>query len=441
MNRPRQATGEQTGHASWQTVRGVLLVACLLASACCKTPDPVVVVVEKPAAPPFDPAKAFPRADAPRTPVSRQPEPLAIQARQAAIRRDADAIAAECRRAAGGDWDRWERDTAVYRAALKARIDPLKTIDQQRSVYYEAQNEPLEARDDFPLYEVGPRAGLQFLYQPDTLDAFRKDPPIVTAHRWLRHRGIDLIFVPVPRMTEVYIEHFLDTCPADGIIAPHVRRMIYELLNEGVEVVDGLPLFRSLRDADPEYLYNTADSHWAPRAMRIMAKEVADRIVRYKFGASARYALPIVTTAPDRFSIQGFTGPEHVDTATDQYGWAALTEQQQARARPAQTSSFSRVTMPNGQEVPADRESPVILMGNSFAQHFREQLVKEMNLLVSDHWRPASNTDMFTDFLRDPEALKHCKVVVWVASVRHLQDFKPLPDRIQSSPEVKERPK
>jgi hypothetical protein len=399
-----------------------------LTSACGKPAEPVIVVVEKPAAPAFDPATAFPRADVRRPAVSRKPEPRAVAARAAVIRRDAEAIEAECRQAAGGDWERWQRDTAAYRAALKGKIDALKVFDPPRAVYVDVNSEPLEGRDNFPLFEVGPHVLLRHLHQPEVLDAFRKDRPVVAIHRWLSARGIDLMFVPVPKMFEVYVEHFIDPCPPDGIIAPHVRRALHELLAEDVEVVDGFPLYRALRDSDPEYLYNTADPHWGPRGMRVMAKEIADRIARYQFGASARYGLPVVRSTPDRFTINGRnTDAEHADAASDQAGWPTLSEQQQARARAVQSSCIGHVTTLDGKELPDDLKSPVLVVGNSFVQHFREQLARELNLFVHSHWRHGSTTEMMTDFLSEPDLIANCKVIVWVVSDWHLQKFKPLP--------------
>ena len=210
MHLPVHSGSGHGGYAPLRSRFAALLAACLLAPACSKPPDPIIVLVEKPAAPAFDPAKAFPLSDAPRPPVSRQPEPPAVKARAAAIRRDAEAIEAECRQAAGGDWERWQRDTASYRAALKSKIDALKFFDPPRATYDEANSEPLEGKDGFPLFEVGPRAFLQFLYRPETLDTFRKDRSVAVVHRWLQAHGVDLIFVPAPKMTEVYVEHFLD---------------------------------------------------------------------------------------------------------------------------------------------------------------------------------------------------------------------------------------
>jgi hypothetical protein len=356
----------------------------------------------------------------------RQPEPRAVAARTAAIRGDAAAIEAECQNAAGGDWDKWQKDTARYRDSLKAKINALK--DAPRTAFTpspESRYQPLAPRDDFPLFEMGSREHLNYLYDPATLDEFRRDRSVVAAARWLRRQGVDLIFVPVPKMTEVYVEHFLEPCPADGIIAPHVRHTLLELLRDDVEVVDGFRLFRALRGTDAEYLYNTADTHWAPRAMRITAKEVADRIARYNFGARARYALPAVRATP------GSYGAEDDHNAIGfMLAWNALNPEQQKRARPAQPVSQTEVKMPNGKKLPNDPASPVVVIGHSYVWCFGEQLVKELNLLTNSRSTIHQTTEAFGDFLREPEALARCRVVVWITTEQHLTKFKPMPKPI-----------
>jgi hypothetical protein len=362
---------------------------------------------------------------APRVPADpRRPEPRAVAARAAAIRRDAAAIEAECQKAAGGDWDKWQRDTAPYRDSLKAKISALKE-NLPASNSPETRYQPLAPHDDFPLFEVGSRGHLNYLYDPATLDDFRRDRPVVAAHRWLKRRGIDLILLTVPKMTEVYMEHFLDPCPPDGIIAPHVRRTLLELLHDDVEVIDGFSLFRPQRDTDADYLYNTADTHWAPRSMRVMAKEVADRIGRYRFGARARYAVPIVRAAPGRYGAD--------DTPTGMgflFAWDALTADQQRRARPFQVRTQTEVKMPDGTKPPDDRTSPVLVIGHSYVWCFKEQLVKEMNLLTYSWSSPHQTTEVFGEFLREPELLDHTRVVVWVTTSQNMTAFRPLPKAV-----------
>jgi hypothetical protein len=375
----------------------------------------------------YDTSKGFPRLNRvdPRDP--REPEPQAVAARAAAIRRDTAAIEAQCQAAAGGDWDKWQRDTETYRAALKAHVGELHAFPERIADFTECQHEPLAGRDNFPLFEVGAHAYLPYLYDPAVLEPFRKARAVVAVHRWLKQQGIDLIFVPVPKMTETYIEHFLDPCPPDGIIAPHMRRLVLEMLKEDVEVVDGFSLFRSVRDTDNEYLFNAGTAHWAPRGTRVMAKEIADRIVRYKFGARARYGLTICKTSPGPFVWR-----EHIGGIGD-VGYMAMTDEQRALASAAQTTIETHVTMLDGRTPPNNPESPVVLVANCWGDPFWDQLVKELNLQISSYIRPSQTGEAFNDFLRDPTRLKHSRVVVWLIDDFHLTEFKMLPPPIQKT--------
>ena len=110
--------------------------------------------------------------------------------------------------------------------------------------------------------------------------------------RWLEQKGIDLLFVPVRKMTEVYPESFTEHCPPDRIIAPQVRRIMLELLEEDVEVVDLLGPLLNECDSDAEPLYLPADPHWGPRAYGIAARLIADRLARHDFVARAKASPP-----------------------------------------------------------------------------------------------------------------------------------------------------
>jgi hypothetical protein len=376
----------------------------------------------------YDPYRVPRLAPAGGSPLTADParqNPGAARARAEAIRRSADAIRGECAHAARGDWQNWQRDTERYRAQLFARIVAL--TDAAHAELPRSGDEVLEGSGGFPLFEIYSRQYLNYLYEPGTLDLFRCERPVVAADRWLRGQGIDLIFVPVPKMTEVYVEHFVDPCPADGIIAPHVRQTLLELLEADVEVVDGWRLFRPLREDGTEYLYNTADPHWAPRAMRIMAKEIADRIGRYTFAARARFAAPIVQTSP---------GPYHFtdNTATfDGYGKEFLRPEQYARAKKAQTTTLSEVRLLNGQVPPDDPASPVMVIGNSYVPKFREQLIKELNLLTCTRAADHQSTQCFADFVRQPELLEHCRVIVWITTDQQMTQFYPLPPPVAAA--------
>jgi hypothetical protein len=358
----------------------------------------------------------------------RQPEARAVEARTAVIHRDAAEIQAECQRAAGGDWEKWERDTAPYRASLKKKIDATKDVPGATAPFPECQQEPLEGINGFPLFEPGPREHLNYLYNAAKLDEFRHDRPVVAAERWLRKQGIDLIFVPVPKMTEVYIDHFIDPSPADGVIAPHIRKTLLDLLQEDVEVVDGLTLFRDVRDTDTEYLYNAADTHWAPRGMRVMAKEIANRIERYNFGARARYGLPIVRAKPGIYLVEDIVG--RVGGINH---WSLLSKDQQKRAATGQAMKQAEVLTMDGKPPPDDPTSPVLVIGHSYVPNFREQLIRELNLLVCNRDQKGQTTEAFADFLREPEQLAHCRVVVWISTEQHLTRFAKMPEPIMKA--------
>jgi hypothetical protein len=359
----------------------------------------------------YDSSTAFPAVEAPQTETVTPRDSRSQALRAATIRRDIDAIRAECTRAGDGDWDTWERATETYRMALKARLATLKTFDPPPSLFTAAKYEAFEGFNDFPLFEMGAREHLVYLYDPDTLKQFRSEKSILAARRWLGQRGIDLIFVPVPKMAEVYIEHFLQPCPPDGVLAPQLRRALLEMLEADAEVVDTFALLRPVRDPAPDYLFNTCDTHWAPRGMRVAAKDVADRISRYAFAARARYGLPLFRVTPGPYSIDGYLGG--LDSMA---AWPALSPKQQALARRAQTTSQPTLHLYDGRQVEDDPKSPVIVIGNSYAEHFVGALMRELNMRVHEAWGRGDTTEAFYDFVRDPQVLDNARVIVWVTS-------------------------
>jgi hypothetical protein len=316
------------------------------------------------------------------------------------------------------DWGFWKFTTGDYREQLKAKVTSLPPIhfdDAGRKVPHPIRFYPLSA-PGFPLVEINAAEQLRHVYDPSSLDQFRKDKPVVRASRWLRGKGIDLILVPVPKMTEVYIEHFIDGAPA--IIAPHVRQTIDEMIADDVEVVDLFPLFRQHRK---EWLYNTVDRHWSPAGQNLAAKEVAQRLKRYGF-ARRDFALERqpYTVLP---SFQATTAP---GAMPEQEGWAFLTPAQRILAEKVQTR-YCEVPIPNED----DPASPVLLIGNSYVPNFREQLIRQAGTLIRTHWRPAETTESFADFVREPEMLEGVRVVVWVTTNWHLTHFKPLPEEVR----------
>jgi hypothetical protein len=348
----------------------------------------------------------------------------AAERRAADIRHDADVLQDECRRAAGGDWQKWRADTAVYRDALKARIKACAGLDGVAHL--------LEGDNEFPLFVAHPTDGLRHVYDDTTLDGFLKCSPVLAARRWLAKRGIDLILVPVPEMAEVYVESFVQPCPADGIIAPHLRHALYELLQADVETVDVFSLLRSHRQPDPEYLYNTADFHWSPKAQRVTAAELARRIARYDFGARAQAARPIVRTSRGPYDICADPVRLKPGELPRMDSWHLLNARQKERAARVQTRYEDHVRTLDSREPDYDSPSRVMVIGNSFVVCFRGQLVRALNMRIRTNWMGCHTTEAFADFLREPEQLDGVRVVIWVTIERHLTKQNLMPPSIMS---------
>jgi hypothetical protein len=274
----------------------------------------------------------------------------------------------------------------------------------------------LDPLDDFPLVEVRAREHLHYLKDPADFAAVMQRRDIGAANRWLAARGIDLIVALCPIASEVYSEHFFSPCPPDGIVAPHVRRALLDLLESDVEVVDALPMFRAALQPDPDYLYYATDPHWGPRGRRLAVQEVAKRLQRYEFGRNARSGPPVVRVGPY------IPTPER-----ELYGWDSLLAPQRQRTAKAPPPMVREVTMTDGSVYANDPASPLALIGSSFANQFDQDLAVEANIRPRRYPFSGQTTEAFEDFLREPERLEGVRVVLWVIGEWQLAYLKPLP--------------
>lgn len=345
--------------------------------------------------------------------------PAAVaEARAAAIRETIDGLREECRRNAGGDWDRWSEQLAPLRAELAAKIKAARPINPTATGSFEGRSAVLAGKDGFPMFEPAPDVYLIHVVKPASLGALREGGAVVDGARWLEQKGIDLLFVPIPKMTEVYPEPFLDRVPPDRIIAPHIRRAMLELLQEDVEVVDVLPTFLRERDSDAESLYQPADPHWAPRGQAIAARMVAARLARYDFAARAR--------SEPRF-CEWISAPylkAEVGTA-----FPALDPEQRRRAiaaQPRTQPAVSHCTRPIH-----DETSPIVCIGDSYNAGFIELLAREINLPVHNLSGGGHTSHAFKDMLRDPGLLDRAHVVVWLVCDSSLKGPWPMPPKIR----------
>ena len=341
----------------------------------------------------------------------------ADEERAAAIRDTIRSLREECQRSAGGDWNRWVEQLSPFRASLLKRIREAKPYNLQAEGSFEARSSVLEGRGDFALFESSPEYYLRYLYDPESLDGFRKRRPVVAAARWLKSQGINVIFVPVPKMTEVYAEHFADYYPSDRVVALTCGGSSWNCWN---------PMSRSWISSPSSWRQETRIPRrfssqpiltgrpgWA-----IAAHVVGERLKRYPFVTMALESPRICQPAELPFppASQGAT-------------YLGLSPGQRRRAESVHPRTYH--TVQSCTRPLHDPASAVIVIGDSFNGGFWELLSQEINLPIGQLSGGGHTTDAFKDFLRDPGSLKQCKVVVWLVCDTSLIGAWPLPKPIR----------
>jgi alginate O-acetyltransferase complex protein AlgJ len=246
-------------------------------------------------------------------------------------------------------------------------------------------------------------------------------PAIVDFHEQLKKADIELLVVPVPAKAAAYPERL---APEVGLDASKQRcdprqQEFYELLGKrGVTVVDLLPLFLEHRD-DPAGMYCQTDTHWSGAAVALAAKAVADRVRDREWLKSLKPAKYDVETRDQEISG---------DLAR------LLDESQPARER----VSLSFVGLREGGAlvpVKPDRDSPVLLMGDSHTLVFHDPELFARGAGLPDHLalqlgipvdlvgvRGSGATTTRIELLRRRDNLKGKKLVVWCFSFREFTE-------------------
>lgn len=336
--------------------------------------------------------------------------------RQEAIARTAENIEQECQRDAGGDWQQWFEQMAAFREELNPIIarewEKQRTGVVKTGLIRAAGNPPLfvECLSGGYLSLAGfsgPSAWGEWLKQ-------RNAPSIIaTVKDWLKQRDIDLIFVPAPKMTEVYPDRVVSHVPKDRIVAPHMRKMLLDLLRADVEVVDLLPAFLKAREQDDrEPLFLPTDTHWSDRAQRIAAQDIMARLERYPFVKAALAKPALYKTDPiASIPVQGSL-------------WGDLTGAERQEVGDAVNTHVMRVRkVSDGTPVAPVDESAIVIMGDSYTNQslfvapgsgISALIAKGANQPVTIVSTAGGTTEPVKDLARNPELLDKVKVVIWI---------------------------
>ena len=312
-------------------------------------------------------------------------------------------------KAHAGSWNEWFDMLAPCRKELSDAAAAAEKEQHRASGDYSI----LESTGKPALYV--PTHTLHYLITAtpaDTWAATRPSVPVVLAfNAWLKRNGVDLILVPAPKVVEVYPDRFLKSAPADRIIAPQTRKLIFDLLQADVEVIDLLPIFLAEAHKPGELIHLPTDTHWSNRAQQIAAGEIAKRLARYTLVRQA-------AAKPARYRTQDITVPfkgnqfDHLDP-------------QQAELAANSTIPVTVVSNKSTGKPFADTEqSPVVVIGDSYTHYYGNSvtpgsgidalLAKRINLPIWNISSGAATTQPLKEFIRDPTLLSTHTVVVWI---------------------------
>jgi len=315
-----------------------------------------------------------------------------------------------------GSWDAWSASVEPFRVALRERIAAAKPNNPQAKGPSEARYEVLESLGEPPRFEAWPSSYVRYIANaPVSTSEFISRTAFVSSigaiSRWLASHGVDLVFVPVPKMTEVYPDERVAGAPADRIVAPQMRRGLLELLERNVEVVDLLPLFLEARKRPgAPSLYQRSDPHWAWEGQRIAVEEIVRRLRRYP---EVRKAL----AEPRRFR----TWTEQRDLTAVSAAFGALSPAQAQRVKPFLTAEVE-FAAPLGTTPLAWDASPIALAGDSYNNGLEGPLAARLNMPIRD-LHASGDSFPFKDLLRDPESLKSMKVLIFLVNNQALWEF------------------
>lgn len=351
-----------------------------------------------------------------------QRSPEVATARARSIQETKDSILQELNDFGDGDWLEWHNKLMIFRANLAAKITPLTPNNPNAEGRDEARSTVLQNNGRPLLFEIKPEYYLRYLYAVPSIDDWdgsRKVVSLLTKiSEWYALHGIDLIVVPVPRMTEVYPDTITKQTPDNLRVAPHMRRFIYELLENDVEVIDLLPVFLDHRKFENPPLYFPIDPHWSQTGSILAVQEIRNRLTRYDVIQKSLQRAPQFNTFLYERLFEGA-------------GLGALNSQQFESVLP---SLKETVVFVQGTEFPLKRgawifeDSPVLVTGDSSVHYPRPQetttgtnmvsaLAVALNRPLTDYSKGGQKlNDPLAQFLREPTLLEGRKVAILVLS-------------------------
>ncbi|MCB1229540.1 MAG: hypothetical protein KDN19_04710 [Verrucomicrobiae bacterium] len=248
-------------------------------------------------------------------------------------------------------------------------------------------------------------------------------PSMVEFNELLKAKGVELIIVPIPAKASIYPDK-LDASFAPGDPWP-LTPFLDQMKAKGLNVIDLEPLMRQRREAQPgEKLWCAQDAHYSPLSCEIVAGLVKAEIEKGDWFA-AQPKEELKRSDPAELEIVGdqVKGSE----------WEGQVPKEKLPVRYAGRLGGDRI-----EPVEPDRESPVLLLGDSHTLVFQEGASGGMHCKGAGLFDQLSfecgfpidlvgvrgsglvqaRRNLFMTATQAPDYWSKKKVVVWVFSVR-----------------------
>ena len=307
-----------------------------------------------------------------------------------------------------GNWDKWVERVADFRRDIERQL-------KERP----ADIKGLIGKDGFLFF----RGALNYLTSGDLRQQENNRDPypaIVDYSNQLKAKGIDFLFVIIPTKAEIFPEKISDHAPEKvPYVTPYTRKLMIELAEAGVEVIDLLPAFIEARDGD-EPIYMKQDTHWTDRGLRLAARIMGDRIKQYQWFNE-------VCEKPVSYMVKEVTFTRGGDIR------GMLPDDEKVKYRPMKLSG-QQVLNPDGSFYEDDKSSPIVILGDSFCGVFQLEEPKHAGLSAHIAKEMGMPVDLIMAYGSGPKirgrlarrgaaAVSKKKLVIWTTASRDLYDY------------------
>jgi hypothetical protein len=182
---------------------------------------------------------------------------------------------------------------------------------------------------------------------------------IIQFDRQLKKRGVALIAVPVPNAVQLYTHMLHPDIHLEDVIWHPWAQMIVKLLENDVEVIDLLDLYKAYNGDNTALNY--IDHHWGEAGMDIVSWELAQRLKRFKFDDQYYLDPAFIKKVPITVDTPAMIPHwDHIDV-----NFIAGSMPYNPKYQTVRITYKDQIIHP----VRSFEDSPVLLMGDSFLPH------------------------------------------------------------------------